>query len=91
MPHQRLGATSSNIGSENPSAVSRPSTSSTETYSLENRQHHSGFIHEQERGYLSIYEPTELSQPVMSDDVSEDRPQHQELCPLLFLNSVWVL
>ena len=27
--------------------------------------------------YQSIfYEPTEPSQPVMSDDVSEDRPQH---------------
>ena len=26
----------------------------------------------------SIYEPTEPSQPVMSDDVSEDRPQHRE-------------
>ena len=41
--------------------------------------------------YQSIYEPTEPSQPVMSDDVSEDRPQHWELRPLLFLNSVWVL
>ena len=28
---------------------------------------------------------------VMSDDVSEDRPQHRELRPLLFSNSVWVL
>ena len=28
----------------------------------------------------------------MSEDVSdEDRPQHRELCPLLLLNSVWVL
>ena len=41
--------------------------------------------------YQSIYEPIEPSQPVMSDDVSEDRPQHQELRPLLFSNSVWVL
>ena len=41
--------------------------------------------------YQSIYEPTEPSQPVMSDDVSEDRPQHRELRPLLFSNSVWVL
>ena len=53
MPHQCLGATSSNIGSESPSAVSRPSTSSTETYSLENRQHHSGGVHQQERGSRS--------------------------------------
>ena len=38
--------------------------------------------------YQSIfYEPTEPSQPVMSDDVSEDRPQHWELRPLLFSNS----
>ena len=36
--------------------------------------------------------PTEPSQPMMSDDVSdEDRPQHRELRPLLFSNSVWVL
>ena len=41
--------------------------------------------------YQSIYEPTEPSQPLMSDDVGEDRPQHRELCPLLFSNSVWVL
>ena len=35
--------------------------------------------------YQSIYEPTEPSQPMMSDDVSdEDRPQHRELRPLLF-------
>ena len=27
----------------------------------------------------------------MSDDVSEDRPQHWEQRPLLFLTSVWVL
>ena len=40
----------------------------------------------------SIYEPTEPSQPMMSEDVSdEDRPQHRELRPLLFSNSVWVL
>ena len=51
VPHQCLGATSSNIGSESPSAVSRPSTSSLETYSLENRQHHSGGVHQQERGH----------------------------------------
>ena len=31
--------------------------------------------------YQSIDEPTEPSQPVMSDDVSEDRPQHRQLCP----------
>ena len=44
--------------------------------------------------YQSIYEPTELFQPMMSDDVSdsdEDSPQHQELRPLLFSNSLWVL
>ena len=35
--------------------------------------------------YQSIYEPTEHSQPMMSDDVNdEDGPQHQELRPLLF-------
>ena len=34
--------------------------------------------------YQSIYEPTEPSQPMISDDVSdEDRPQHQELRILL--------
>ena len=38
-----------------------------------------------------FYEPTEPSQPMMSDDVNdEDRPQHRELGPLLFSNSVWV-
>ena len=37
--------------------------------------------------FVSTKEP---SQPMMSDDVSdEDRPQHQELCPLLFSNSMW--
>ena len=41
--------------------------------------------------YQSIYEPNEPSQPMMSDDVSEDRPQHRELCPLLFSKSAWVL
>ena len=42
--------------------------------------------------YESIYEPTEPSQPMMSDDVSdEDRPQHRELRSLLFPNSVSVL
>ena len=42
--------------------------------------------------YQSIYDLTEPSQPVMSDDVSDKaRPQHQELCPLLFWDSVWVL
>ena len=36
--------------------------------------------------YRSIYEPTEPSQPMMSDNVNdEDRPQHWELCPLLSL------
>ena len=31
-------------------------------------------------------------QPMMSDDVNdEDRPQHRELRPLLFSNSVWVI
>ena len=40
----------------------------------------------------SIYEPTEPSQPMMRDDVNdEDGPQHRELRPLLFSNSVWVL
>ena len=35
-----------------------------------------------------FYEPTEPSQPMMSDDVNdEDRPQHRELRPLLFSNS----
>ena len=39
--------------------------------------------------YQSIYEPTEPSQPMMSDDVNDkDRPQHRELRPLLFSNSV---
>ena len=38
--------------------------------------------------YQSIYELPEHSQPVMSDDVSEERPQHWELRPLLFLNRV---
>ena len=39
-----------------------------------------------------MYGPTEPSQPMMNDDVSdEDRPQQQELRPLLFSNSVWVL
>jgi len=42
--------------------------------------------------YRSFYEPTEPSQPMMSDDVNdEDRPQHREQPPLLFSNSVWVL
>ena len=42
--------------------------------------------------YQSIYELTEPSQPMMSDDVSdEDRPQPRELRPLLFSNGVWVL
>ena len=48
--HQCLGATSGNIGSESASAVSRVSTSS-QTHSLENRQHHSGDVHQQERGH----------------------------------------
>ena len=40
----------------------------------------------------SIYEPTEPSQPKMSQDVNdEDRPQHRELRPLLFSNSAWIL
>ena len=57
----------------------------------------SGLGHQHTKGadgsrYQSIYEPTEPSQPMMSDDVSdEDRPQHRELRPLLFSNSVWVL
>ena len=39
-----------------------------------------------------FYEPTKPSQPMMNDDVSdEDRPQHRELRPPLFSNSVWVL
>ena len=38
--------------------------------------------------YQSIYELSEPSQPTMSDDVRDkDKPQHQELCPLLFLKS----
>ena len=41
--------------------------------------------------YQSIYEPTELSQPAVSEAVSDDRPQHWELRPLLFSNSVRVL
>ena len=53
----------------------------------------SGLGHQHTKGadgsrYQSIYEP---SQPVMSDDVSEDRPQHRKLRPILFSNSVWVL
>ena len=58
---------------------------------------YSGLGHQHAKGaegsrYQSIYEPTEPSQPMMSDDVSyEDRPQHRELRPLLFSNSVWVL
>ena len=57
----------------------------------------SGLGHQHTKGadgsrYQSIYEPTEPSQPMMSDDVSdENRPQHRELRPLLFSNSVWVL
>ena len=51
MAHQCLGATSSNIGSESTSAVPRGSTSSAQTHSLENRQHHSGGVHQQERGH----------------------------------------
>ena len=49
--HQCLGATSSNIGSESTSAVPRGSTSSAQTHSLENRQHHSGGVHQQEMGH----------------------------------------
>ena len=49
--HQCLGATSSNTGSESTSAVPRVSTSSAQTHSLENRQHHSGGVHQQERGH----------------------------------------
>ena len=54
----------------------------------------SGLGHQHTKGadgsrYQSIYETTEPSQPMMSDDVSnEDRPQHRELRPLLFSNSV---
>ena len=51
MAHQCLGATSSNIGAEGTSAVPRVSTSSAQTHSLENRQHHSGGVHQQERGH----------------------------------------
>ena len=37
--------------------------------------------------YQSIYEPTEPSQPMMSDDVSDEyRPQHRELRPLLLFD-----
>lgn len=49
--HQCLGATSSNIGSESTSAFPRCSTSSAQTHSLENRQHHSGGVHQQQRGH----------------------------------------
>jgi len=49
--HQCLGATSSNIGSESTSAIPRTSTSAAQTYSLENSQHHSGGVHQQERGH----------------------------------------
>ena len=55
----------------------------------------SGLGHQHTKGangsrYQFIYEPTEPSQPIMSDDVNdEDRPQHRELRPLLFSNSVW--
>ena len=49
--HQCLGVTSSNTGSESTSAVPRVSTSSAQTHSLENRQHHSGGVHQQERGH----------------------------------------
>ena len=52
MAHQCYGAMSSNSGTESPPAVSRASTSLTETYSLENRQHHSGSIYQQERGHV---------------------------------------
>ena len=58
---------------------------------------YSGLGHQNTKGaegsrYQSIYEPTEPSQPMMSDDESyEDRPQHRELRPLLFSNSVRVL
>ena len=51
MAHQCLGATSSTIGSESTSAVPRGSTYSPQTHSLENRQHHSSGVHQQERGY----------------------------------------
>ena len=56
-----------------------------------------GLGHQHTRGangsrYQSSYEPTEPSQPMMSDVVSdEDGPQHRELRPLIFSNSVWVL
>ena len=50
--HRCLGAASSNIGSESPTAVPRVSTFSAQTYSLENRQHHSNSIHQQERGHV---------------------------------------
>ena len=49
--HQCLGATSGSTGSESTSAVPRVSTSSAQTHSLENRQHHSGGEHQQERGH----------------------------------------
>ena len=36
--------------------------------------------------------PLNPPKPMMSDNVSDkDRPQHRELHPLLFSNSVWVL
>ena len=49
--YQCLGATSGNIGSESASAVPRVSTFSAQTHSLENKQHHSGGVHQQERGH----------------------------------------
>ena len=53
------------------------------------RQHTKGAS---DSGYQFIYKPTEPSQPVMSVDISEeDRPQHRELSPLIFSNSVYVL
>ena len=53
----------------------------------------SGLGHQDTKGvdysrYQSIYEPTEPSQPMLSDDVSdEDRPQHWEFRTPLFSNS----
>ena len=39
------------IGSESPSAALKASTSSTQAYSLENRQHHGGGVNQQKRGH----------------------------------------
>ena len=74
MVHQCLGATSSNIGSESASAVPRVSKSSAQTHSLENRQHRSHGIHQQERGTHSpalIAQVLELWEVALTAGVSQ--------------------